>query len=272
MNCRMAAAQDRACLSALWQQCFGDGPETVALYFDRAWQPDRLALAEVAGTPVAMAAWFPVRWAGAWGAYLYAVCTAPAWRGQGICRSLMAWLEAWLAGRGAAFAALRPGETSLFRFYAALGYETRLFSRQLPLAPAPAAGSLEPVTPRAYCALRRSLLPSGQLELDEAFCAYQAVLSAASGGGLYRVCLPAGGGCAAVERYGSQLAVKELLLEQPARLEQAGALLLRQLSASGGWARTIPQPAQPGSAFGMVRPLSAQFTLPAQAYLGLAFD
>lgn len=265
-------AEHRPALGKLWQQCFGDSAEATDLYFNRAWRPGRVAAAMEEDTPIAMAAWFPLQWIGQRGAYLYAVCTAPDRRGQGVCHSLLAWLETRLAEKGAAFAVLRPGEETLFHFYETMGYETQLFSREITLAAGPADGTLAPMTPRLYNNRRRELLPPGQLEFSVDFCAYQAAIGAATGGGLYRIMLPHAAGCAAVERYGNTLAVKELLLDQPEALPQAGALLLNKLGAESGWARSAPTRSEPGAPFGMVKKLRPDFCPPSRSYLGLAFD
>lgn len=267
-----ATTEHRPALSKLWQQCFGDSAETVDLYFDCTWRPGRVAAAVEGDIPIAMAAWFPLHWNGQRGAYLYAVCTAPDWRGQGVCHALLTWLETRLAERGAAFAVLRPGEENLFRFYKTMGYETRLFSREVQLEAQPADGTLIPMIPRTYNSRRRELLPPGYLEFDDDFCVYQAAIGAAAGGGLYRIILPDAAGCAAVERYGDTLAVKELLLNRPEYLPQAGALLLEKLGAKSGWARSAPTQSSPGKPFGMIKSLRADFSAPERTYLGLAFD
>ena len=112
---RIATKQDIPGIAALWQQAFHETPLL----------PDfPCFVAEYGGKIVAMVhAWMQKLQAGKTytAAYLYAVATDKAFRGQGICRGLMAYAEKTL---DADCCILVPAESSLFDFYEALGYET----------------------------------------------------------------------------------------------------------------------------------------------------
>ena len=273
---------DRACsahtpqLQALWQTCFGDGPEYTGRFFDR-YPAQRHAFAAFDGDKVvAMALWLPQTLRQPQGcfpaAYLYAVATDPTCRSRGICRQLMAYTEQTLAGQRIACTTLVPGESSLFDFYAALGYETAFYCDEWQQAAgqAPAGGMrARPVSDREYAQIYRALLPASSVEWDAAALRYQSALCQAGGGALYAL---TGGGCAVCERMPDGLLfIKELLLPEPARRAGVQALL----TESGAQAALVraPQAAKTsGRRFGMLRWLIQAPPAVETAYLGLAFD
>lgn len=115
------AARQRQ-LRALWKEAFGDTEEYLDLFFSVAFHPARCRCAVENGTVAAALYWLDGTCRGKKIAYLYAVATAPAFRGQGIATRLLKDTHSHLARLGYCGAVLVPGDGPLFRFYEKLGY------------------------------------------------------------------------------------------------------------------------------------------------------
>lgn len=148
-------------LRKLWQEAFGDDDAFLERFFGVAFAPDRCRCVSIEGEPVAMLYWFDCRLQGQPLAYLYAVATAAAHRGKGLCRALMENTHSHLAYLGYAGLVLVPGTRPLFDMYAALGYR-----HCIPISECSCAAAEDPVTLREigveeYSCLRRQYLPAG---------------------------------------------------------------------------------------------------------------
>ena len=115
---RIATQQDIPGIVRLWQQAFGETPvlpEAPCFVAEQDGQVVGMlhALPQIFLSGKAYKA-----------AYLYAIATEKAYRGRGICRSLMAYAEQTL---DVDCCILVPARESLFRFYEALGYETAFY-------------------------------------------------------------------------------------------------------------------------------------------------
>jgi len=148
-------------LRSLWKEAFGDEDAFLDSFFDKAYSPDRCRCVTVDEQIVAALYWFDCSWEGKPLAYLYAVATAKAYRGQGLCRKLMTSTQEHLKYLGYAGAVLVPGDPSLFGFYEKMDY--RAFSpvedfscqQEEPAVPLRQVDALE------YARLRQELLPQG---------------------------------------------------------------------------------------------------------------
>ena len=153
-------------LKALWQEAFGDPDDYLELFFSTAFSPARSRCITKDGQTAAMLYWFGCTVEGKPYAYLFAVATAKSFRGQGLCRALMADTHRHLKELGYAGAILVPAEKSLFGFYGSMGYQNfggvSRFSRQ----PGEVAAALQPVDAETYYDLRQKLLPSGGVTQD----------------------------------------------------------------------------------------------------------
>ena len=89
MAIRAAVSSDLPAITALWGEAFGDGPEAVSFFFESF--PDCLSyVAEAHGEIAAMVHALPqVLSPDIPAAYVYAVATAKAHRGKGLCRALL---------------------------------------------------------------------------------------------------------------------------------------------------------------------------------------
>lgn len=150
-------------LRALWKEAFGDSDAFLDIFFGTAFHESRCRCF-AAGEDVAAALyWFDCTLGDARYAYIYAVATAKAHRGKGLCHALMADTHALLKSNGYAGALLVPQEESLREFYATMDYRnaggSKTFSRTASGAPVP----LRVIGPEEFALRRRRCLPEGGL-------------------------------------------------------------------------------------------------------------
>lgn len=160
-------------LAALWTQAFGDSPEFVEKFFQTGFSPNRCRYIQKEGSIAAALYWFDCTAGDRHLAYIYAVATAKAYRGRGLCRRLMEHTHDHLQSLGYDGAVLVPGEPGLFSLYEKLGY--RCFSGQKAVScvlehtePSP----VRRVTAEEYAALRRRYLPEGAVVQEGAALCY----------------------------------------------------------------------------------------------------
>lgn len=148
-------------LRALWKEAFGDPDAYLdAFYGAVSWQShcrcitleDQLAAALY---------WFDCCHEGEKIAYIYAVATAKAFRGRGLCHALMEDTFAHLASLGYQGAVLVPQGDSLFRFYETMGYRICSYVRTFRCAMGEESVPVHKATREEYARLRRALLPEG---------------------------------------------------------------------------------------------------------------
>lgn len=147
-------------LRKLWKQAFGDTDAFLDLFFSTAYAPRRCRCITVQGQIVAALYWFLCHDEEESYAYIYAVATDPAFRGQGLCRRLMDDTHNLLKEQGYAGAVLVPGEPGLFDMYEKMGYTDLSGADSFDLA-AGTPISMRQVTAEEYAAARRDLLPPG---------------------------------------------------------------------------------------------------------------
>ncbi len=160
-------------LAALWTEAFGDPPEFVGKFFQTGFSPDRCRYIQKDGRIVAALYWFDCTAEGRRLAYIYAVATARAYRGQGLCRALMTDTHSHLRSCGYDGAVLVPGEPGLFSLYEKLGY--RCFGGQQTVSCTPEHTEPSPVrrvNAQEYAPLRRKYLPEGAVVQEGAALCY----------------------------------------------------------------------------------------------------
>lgn len=239
-------------LRLLWQEAFGDTDAFLDNFFTSGYSPDRCRAVTLEGQTAAALYWFDCVWEEKKLAYLYAVATAEAFRGRGLCRFLLEDTHKLLAQQGYAGAVLSPGSRSLFQMYEKLGYRVmssiREFSREADAAPYP----VTEVTPEEYARRRALLLPEGGIRQEGEslrFLTTYASLFAAED------CL------LCVRREKDTLFAAELL----GNADRAGGIV-RYFGCREGIFRTPGD----GKAFAMYCPLIQERAMP--TYLGHAFD
>lgn len=213
---RRAAAADLPALTRLWQTAFGDPPELIDAFY-HCFPPETAAwVVEADGNVATAAHLLDGRLHTAGGAvlpcaYVYAVSTDPAQRGHGYASALMQRFAAEADASGCVLYTL-PAEASLYAWYrSVMGATQTARGERLHIKHEPDMQCLpdvEPVSAQEYAALRElALHGSAHVEPSSALLAFQADLCDLCSGALVRIA----SGCAAVERDGDLLRIKELL-------------------------------------------------------------
>ena len=109
----------------------------------------------------AMLFWFDCEHNGERVAYLYAVATAKAYRGRGICAALMEDTHRHLMQKGYTGVILVPGTAELFGFYEKLGYETATYVSEFSKDAENGTIEVRKIEKSEYAELRRRFLPEG---------------------------------------------------------------------------------------------------------------
>lgn len=163
MNIDMPRAVHIPALRQLWQEAFGDTDDFLDGFFANADPLNHSRCGFADGQPVAALYWFDCIWQEKTVAYLYAVATKKALRGQGLCRALMEDTHAYLKRQGYHGTILVPASEDLRGMYAAMGYQTATGIRRICCTPGSREAALQQLEPAAYARLRKQLLPPGSV-------------------------------------------------------------------------------------------------------------
>ncbi len=150
-------------LRQLWQEAFGDTDAFLDSFFQTAFSPRRCLCLRDGDTVAAALYWFDCALADRKIAYLYAVATAQAHRGRGLCKALMGQALALLCQQGYSGALLSPAEEGLFSMYEKMGFREVLTIREFPALAGGVPAALTSIAPEEYARLRREALPAGGL-------------------------------------------------------------------------------------------------------------
>ncbi len=120
----IAFTDDLAQIKSLWLNVFSDDDENVVEYFNNNCLHKKCLGAFFDGKLVSMLFLVDCSYCNQSGAYVYAVCTLPEYRGRGISGSLIEYAKSL----GYAFLWLIPATESLFDFYSRFGFKTKLYS------------------------------------------------------------------------------------------------------------------------------------------------
>ncbi len=163
MNIKSPLHTDIPHLRRLWQEAFGDTEEFLDLFFAQGFSPKRCLYIEEEGNAAAVLYWFDCEWNGKKIAYIYAVATAKAHRGKGLCHKLMDHTHKHLKDAGYAGAILVPGSPSLFKFYESMGYKTSCYVQEFTCSAEEGKINLTKITKDDFAALRRKYLPENSV-------------------------------------------------------------------------------------------------------------
>ncbi len=243
----------RIALRALWREAFGDTEEFLDTFETTAFSPDRCRCLSDGDEVLAALYWFDCSLHGNRLAYLYAVATAKAQRGKGLCRILMENTHAHLKSLGYTGVLLVPGAPHLFAFYEKLGYRVCSHIGEQAFRASAEKTPLRKISASEYAALRRTLLPqNGVLQEKESLAFLEATAELYAGDGFLL----------AAQRKGASLRGVELLGDT-----SKAPAILASLDCAEGVFRS-PRGDKP---FAMYCPLS-EAALPSPIHFGLAFD
>lgn len=150
-------------LRSLWKEAFGDTDAFLDLFFSTAYSPRRCRCIEEKGSVTAALYWFDVSCGGQKLAYIYAVATAAASRGQGLCRRLMDDTAQVLKAQDYDGILLVPQDEGLRTMYGRMGYLPATALDTFFCAADPAPVPIRELTPEEFAARRASLLPPGSV-------------------------------------------------------------------------------------------------------------
>lgn len=147
-------------LKALWKACFPDTEAFIDGFFETGFSADRCRVMTDGGSAAAALYWLGAEYRGQKLAYVYAVATAPQYRGRGLCRKLMEDAHAVLRSHSYGAALLMPGEPGLRQMYEKFGYRNQceieeffcLHGERIPI---------KEIEWEEYAALRPGFLPEG---------------------------------------------------------------------------------------------------------------
>ena len=159
-------------LKQLWAEAFEDSQKAIDDFFATGFSTNRHHCILQDGIPVSALYWFDCELNGQKLAYLYAVATLQAYRGQGLARQLLTQTHEILKAQGYAGALLVPGETDLFSFYEKLGYRAVCSVREFVCEQAEQPAALQEVSAEEYARLRKTLLPAQGVTQEGAMLDY----------------------------------------------------------------------------------------------------
>ena len=252
MNVDYPAAGQISGLRQLWKEAFGDNDLFLDAFFAGGFSPRRCRCITVGDTVAAALYWFDVTCDSSRFAYLYAVATAKAHRGQGLCAALLEDTQALLTELGYDGILLVPENESLSRMYEKFGYIPCTAVDTFTATAGEEAAALREVGAAEFARLRRQLLPQGAVIQEGELLAFLATQSHFWAGEDW---------LAVGQVYDGKLVCAEFLGNRDA----AGGLL-RALAVPEGTFRT-PGETEP---FGWFLPLRGDCARP--TYLGLALD
>ena len=263
-----ARSADLPALTSLWQTCFGDSKESIQEFWSCLFPHIRVCVAREGKKICAMCCILPVSLVDDCGetyqaAYLYALGTAPAMRKRGLGSSLLEYANKSLRREGIPFSLLVPSEPSLFTFYEKLGYRTAFYQKEDTIPAGERQAQVTPMNADSYSNLRQLMLYGSFVSYSTELLNYQMQLGKGSKAGLFRIELDHCLCCAAAEKRGDTLLIKELLPSEP----EAAAALAHQL----GCQQAVMRSEGTDHPFGMIKALG-EVPPPENAYLGLAFD
>ena len=244
-------ADDKPALWRLWQEAFGDPEDFLEDFSRTALSADRSLCAKVDGSLAAALYWFDCSCRGKKVAYVYAVATARAHRGKGICHRLMDQLHRILAARGYVGSLLVPGSESLVSFYEHMGYRSFCGMTEFYCTAAGDPAPLVPIDGSTYGQLRRDFLQEGAVVQEKENMDFLSTLCQLYSGPGFLL---------AARKEADKLLALELLGDQTA----APAILMALGCAEGSFRRIGV-----GAPFGMYRPIT---DAPPPTYFALAFD
>lgn len=185
MTIKQPAVDHIPALRLLWKEAFGDSDAFLDGFFRTGFDAARCRCTE---DVAAALYWFDCTWKGKKLAYVYAVATAEASRGRGLCRMLMEDTHRHLETLGYAGAILVPGNEGLFRLYEKLGYVPCCPRQVRTVTAAKDAVPVCPISAAEYAAARKQHLPADTVWQEDATLEYLSTFAGFYSGNGFAFC------------------------------------------------------------------------------------
>lgn len=161
MNIKSPDIKDIPSLRTLWKEAFSDTDEFLDVFFSTAFSQNRSFCIEENGEITAALYTFDCLYNGGKIAYIYAVATLKGHRGKGLCKKLMEYTHTMLKRAGYKGAILVPSSSSLFDFYAKIGYKTCCYLSTKDFSAGEFSEPVTQISAEEFSALRRKFLKKG---------------------------------------------------------------------------------------------------------------
>ena len=202
--------------------------------------------------------------------YIYAVAVEPEFRGQGLGKEITRESLRFSKERGFDFSVLKPSDAGLFDFYSKLGFKNFSYSNELTfnrseLPSRDNNSKISTVSSEEYQILREAMLS----DTVHTVPTYRGIAYQAKLGGLYGLTLGQHSGCAAIEKFGDSVFIKELIV--PETEIPAAVSLIYEIIPASVYKVTVPvYDESTAIASGMIYPsLKTQQKKP---FIGLVYD
>ncbi len=168
MNIDFPQSSHIPALRKLWKEAFGDSDAFLDAFFATGFQVNHCRCLFLKDHPLAVVYWFDCEYQNRPLAYLYAITTAKAYRGKGLCHALLNDTHRYLRSTSYAGAILVPGNRALFSFYGKMGYQVGSSIHGFSCEAAQETISLQEISAKEYARLRGSLLPQSSVIQEQA--------------------------------------------------------------------------------------------------------
>lgn len=147
-------------LRELWKEAFGDSESFLDAFYATAYAPSRCRIATIDGKLAAALYWFDCTVNEQPVAYVYAVATSKAFRGNGACHLLLENTHKHLASLGYTSVILVPGNEALIHLYEGCEYELCTKRSRIECSSQDMEIEIHEIKKDDYAPLRRELLPA----------------------------------------------------------------------------------------------------------------
>lgn len=161
MNIDNPCACDIPALKKLWKEAFCDADNDIDVFFKTAFGEKRSMCVKSGDDLAAALYWFDCSYLNRTVAYIYAVATFKAYRGEGVCHKLMEHTHNHLRSLGYDGAVLVPGGDSLFEFYSKMGYSVCSCIKEISCIASKNIINIRRIYKNEYAKLRRTFIPVG---------------------------------------------------------------------------------------------------------------
>ena len=150
-------------LRQLWKLAFADEDSFIDAFFENGFAPGRCRCVVMDNQITAALYWFETQCGDQKLAYLYGIATHPEYRGQGLCRQLMADTHNHLKALGYSGVILVPQKEELRQMYRNMGYADCTTVSEFFCTDGPDPAPMHLIDSAEYAVLRKNYLPEGSV-------------------------------------------------------------------------------------------------------------